>query len=156
MKQILILTFLLLSTFSFSQVMDDNNLWTKGDVYVGANSELTGVSWTDFSLTPSIGYAISDNDLIYANFFYVDNPKRSAYKLGYNRRVCSQGYVGISGALSDFYGGDAAKYLFLEAGIGRNLCDWLLVTPKISFGHLWDNNITQYSLNTTVTFSIRI
>lgn len=157
MNKLFILLFLVLCSTAFSQVMVSKpNLWSKGDIIVGVNSDLTGVSWTDISLTPSVGYALSDKDLVYANFSYVDAPQRSAYRLGYNRAVCSTAYVGIAGSISKFQTDNLTKYLCLEVGIGRNLTDWLLITPKIAFGHLWDSGITQYTVNSTVTFGIKL
>ena len=157
MNKFLTLLFLTFSSISFSQgLSDQTNLWSKGDILIGVNSDLLGSSWTDISLSPAIGYAVTDNDLVYANFYYADNPDRQAYRAGFNHAVCSHGYIGISGSISKFQSEEWAKYVYLEAGIGRTLSDWLLITPKIAFGHLWDNSITQFTLNTTVTFSIKI
>ena len=157
MNKFLILLFLSISSLSFSQGLSEkSDLWNRGDILVGVNSDLLGQSWTDVSLSPSLGYAITDDDLVYANFSYTDNPSRSAYRLGYNHQVCSLAYVGVAGSISKYQSEEWAKYFCIEAGIGKTLGDWLLITTKVAFGHLWDNNITQFTLNTTVTFSIKI
>ena len=158
MIKFLTLIFVSLSSFCFSQsILEDSDLlWSKGDILIGVNSELTENSWTDITISPSIGYAFTDNDLIYGNFRHVDSPSRSSYKVGYNRQLCNLGYVGMGLSVSKYQSEDWAKYFCLEAGIGKTIGGWLLVTPKVTFEHLWDNEITQYTVNTSITFSLKL
>ena len=62
---------------------------TKGDWYVGSG-DISGVAWTDWSVSPSVGYAVTDNLMIGANVSQADST--ADLDLDFHARYFWKGY----------------------------------------------------------------
>lgn len=132
--------------------------WQSGDFFVGVNSNLLEVSANSIGLSPSIGYAVSNQDMIWASVWYAEEPRVSTFRAGWQRTVYYSGYVGLSGAAygagKDF--GDWNKQLSVEIGVTKPLWSWLILQPKISFVRDWNDDVSQFYFSTGVTFAIKL
>jgi len=128
--------------------------WEKGDIHIGVNSSLTNQSLQYLSISPVIGYAITDKDLVYGSIMYADSPEVQFYSLGYARSLCSVAYAGISGGLSG-HTGNWLKHASLDLGLYKELNDWLFISPKISLERYWEA-VDRTSVTTNITFGIKL
>ena len=79
---------------------------TKGDWYVGTG-DISGVAWTDWSVSPSVGYGVTDNLMIGAKGYFA--------------------YVATDGLSTD--------NLKLGAGKLFTIRDWVYVDPKVVYDY---------------------
>lgn len=129
--------------------------WHKGDFFVGVNSDVLGISILSLGLSPFIGYAISDNDMVYGSLYYTEDPRISTFKVGWNKRVYHSAYIGIAGAM---YGENTTwqKSVQLEFGVCKNIWSWLMVSPKIGFTESWDDSNADFYFTTAVSFAVKL
>jgi len=161
---ILFSLFLTASTYSQYVIIDNSEIqssevvktpWTKGNFFVGVNSDVLGLSLWSVSLSPFIGYAITNNDMIYGSLYYTEDPRISTFKLGWNKRVYHSAYIGLAGSI---YGEKATwqKAVSVEIGVCKNLWSWLMISPKISFTDSWSETNADFNFTTSVSFAVKI
>lgn len=160
MKKLILLSLVLFSFNLFSQNEEmPITAMQKGAFYVGVNSELLNVSWNALGLSPFIGYAFSNSDLIYGSLNYTEDPRISTFKIGWDKRFYHSAYFGISASIYG-EGSDWRKAIAPEFGVMKSLWGWLIVSPKIIFTYSWedkDNEIlTDFYFNTAVTFAVKL
>jgi len=129
--------------------------WKKGNFFIGVNSDVLGISISTLSLSPFIGYALNDNNMVYGSVWYADEPRISTFKIGWNKRVYYSAYVGLSGSM---YGENATwqKAVSLEFGVCKNLWSWLMISPKIIFTDNWDEGNADFNFSSSVSFAVKL
>lgn len=155
------LLFILLSSFSlYSQdapVIDcvKRTPYAVGDVFVGVNSDASGVSFKDLSLTPTVGYAISNKEMLYLSGRYVAGTYDNLYlTVGVNRAVYKSAFIG----LNVYYSDDGFEDLWgttVKVGLHRELWKHVFVSPSIDFNKTFEDT-EPFNISTKVTFGFRI
>jgi hypothetical protein len=140
-KMFLLFSFsLLMCTFVASQESDmstnDPSLgWESGDILAGANTSLN-TTLLQIEFTPTVGYAISDNDLVTASFLVsdVDGESFESFSVGYQRAVWVDGfYIGAGFGRSQLPDSDAVNVLSASSGYFKKLGDYWYVSPVVAF-----------------------
>lgn len=132
-----------------------NKAWKQGDFFVGVNSNLLEVSANSIGLSPSIGYAISNQDMLWVSLWYAKNPRVSTFKGGWQRTVYHSLFIGVSGAVYG-EGSQWNKSIGFEIGVVKPLWTWLVVQPKIGFVEDWNDTVSQFHFSTGVTFAVKL
>ncbi len=142
--------------FSMLTMMAQAQTWTKGDIFAGVSSQLTGVSVLDAKLTPQFGYAVSNADMFFAGMKYVrieDATIQQWYSLGYQRN-CWASFVG--GASYSWAKESNFSYSNLTAhfGLYRNIGKWLYIQPQITVDFLF-GDAESTNLGSEIKFGLR-
>lgn len=143
MRKLFTLLFALLFavTFTFAQdtptpTADPVDVgWCSGDILAGANTNLNSTTILNTQLSPEIGYAITDNDLVTASFWInsTDDATSQMYQANYSRAVWFPGFyvgVGFAHTITDDTGQSAYS---ANAGYFRKLGKYWYVSPRIGF-----------------------
>lgn len=157
MKRILVILTMLFTANLFCQENQScqQPFWEKGDVFVGVSSDLVNLSAFNLSLSPNIGYAISDKDMAYGSFYYSKGSDHYNYSIGYNRIVCSKAFLGGEFSFSG-NSDNWDRYIALNAGFIKKVNGWLYIMPKLSVGNTWDSNNNDLTVRTTINFSVKL
>ena len=113
----------------------------KGDWYVGAG-DISGVSWTDWSINPTVGYAITDNLVIGGTVAQADSTVDM--DMDFNIRYFWNGYfasVDLDGISTDGMVVGVGKMFALRSNV--------YVDPKVSY------NIDEGTTNMSVGFGFK-
>ena len=98
----------------------------KGDWYVGTG-DIDNVAWTEWSISPTIGYAFSDDYMIGMSVAQADSTEDMVFNL--NGRYFYKGFFGYA-AINDFDFDQAS------IGVGKMFVfnnDMLFVDPKVVY-----------------------
>ena len=114
---------------------------TKGDWYVGTG-DISGVAWTDWSVSPSVGYAVTDNLMIGANVSQADST--ADLDLDFHARYFWKGFFGY--LATDGFSTDGMS---LGAGKLFTLRNNIFVDPKLVY------NTGEGTTNLTLGFGFR-
>ena len=165
MKKFLLITFTTLlfstiGTMAFSQeaVPAKKSFvspWNGGDYFLGVNSQGQEISIAYYSLSPLVGWAPSDKDMLYGSVNYTDAPRTSTFKVGWNRLIYKSLYVGVG---TTIFGQekDWPKTGTIECGVYKRLWSFLLVSPKLCVNVTELKGTTSWTLNSGVTFAVKL
>ena len=114
---------------------------TKGDWYIGA-SDISNVSWTDWAVSPTVGYGVTDNLMIGLSVSQLDSTVDMSYDL--HARYYFKGYF----AYAATSGLDTET---LSLGVGRmfTIHKGVYVDPKIVY------NTGEKTTNLTLGFGLK-
>lgn len=142
--------------FSFLTMLAQAQTWSKGDIFAGVSSQLTGVSVLDAQLTPQFGYAVSDADMFFAGMKYTqidDATVHQWYSLGYQRNCWASFVGGVSYSWAKDSGFSYSN-LTGHFGLYRNIGKWLYVQPQISVDFLF-GDAESTNLGSEIKFGLR-
>lgn len=98
----------------------------KGDWYVGTG-DIDNVAWTEWSISPTIGYAFSDDYMVGMSVAQADSTEDMVFNL--NGRYFYKGFFGYA-AINDF------DFDQMHLGVGKMFTfknDMIFVDPKIVY-----------------------
>ena len=103
------------------------NAQTSGDWYVGTG-DIANVSWTEWSVSPTIGYGVLDNLMIGASISQADST--ADMDIDFHARYFWKGYFAY--VATDGLSTDNLK---LGAGKLFTIRDWVYVDPKVVYDY---------------------
>tara|TARA_R110002050_G_scaffold1275_5_gene9110 strand:+ start:3102 stop:3512 length:411 start_codon:yes stop_codon:yes gene_type:complete len=135
MKKIILTIALCVATIVATQAQ------TKGDWYVGTG-DISNVSWTDWAVSPTVGYGVTDNLMIGLSVSQLDSTVDMSYDL--HARYYFKGYF----AYAATSGLDTET---LSLGVGRmfTIHKGVYVDPKIVY------NTGEKTTNLTLGFGLK-
>ena len=114
----------------------------KGDWYVGTG-DIDNVAWTEWSISPTIGYAFSDDYMVGMSVAQTDSTEDMVFNL--NGRYFYKGFFGYA-ALNDF------DFDQLHLGVGKMFTFHkgnMFVDPKVVY------DLGQKTTNLTLGFGLK-
>ena len=135
MKKIILTIALCVATIVATQAQ------TKGDWYVGTG-DISNVSWTDWAVSPTVGYGVTDNLMIGLSVSQLDSTVDMSYDL--HARYYFKGYF----AYAATSGLDTET---LSLGVGRlfTIHKGIYIDPKLVY------NTAQKTTNLTLGFGLK-
>jgi len=135
MKQLILTLALCVATIVATQAQ------TKGDWYVGTG-DISNVSWTDWAVSPTVGYGVTDNLMIGLSVSQLDSTVDMSYDM--HARYYFKGYF----AYASTSGLDTET---LSLGVGRmfTIHKGVYVDPKIVY------NTGAKTTNLTLGFGLK-
>jgi len=121
--------------------ISNSNAQTKGDWYIGTG-DIGNVAWTEWSVSPTVGYGIADNLMVGLSVSQADSTADMNYNL--HARYYLKGYfayVSTEGLSTDA----------MSVGVGRmfTLRNGIYVDPKIVY------NTGEKTTNLTLGFGLK-
>jgi hypothetical protein len=142
MKKIIFTLALGLLTAVGANAQDENCVQNqKGDWYVGTG-DIANTAWTDWSLSPTIGYGVSDDLMVGASLSQVDST--SDMDINFHARYFWKGYFGYVAT-----SGLSTDNLSIGAGKMFTLRNNIFVDPKLVY------NTGEGTTNLTLGFGFR-
>ena len=114
---------------------------TKGDWYVGTG-DISNVAWTEWSVSPTVGYGVMDNLMIGCSVSQADST--ADLDLDFHARYFWKGYFAY--VATDGLSTDNLK---LGAGKMFMIRDWVFVDPKVVYDY------TAKTTNLTLGFGLK-
>ena len=136
MKKLILTLLIACGLFTFN-----SNAQSQGDWYVGTG-DIGNVAWTDWSVSPTVGYGVADNIMVGLSVSQADSTVDMSYNL--HARYYLKGYfayVATEGLSTDA----------MSVGVGRmfTLRNGIYVDPKIVY------NTGDKTTNLTLGFGLK-
>jgi len=114
--------------------------FTKGRIYAGINTQVSGTQLSELAFSPSIGYSICNKGLVYGYLNVREKDDYQDYKIGYNHMIYKSLYAGL-GFKYTKENNNEYKFGSGELGFIKEITSYLLVSPKVELNYeLGDTN----------------
>lgn len=134
------------------------NLFKAGTFYIGVNTNIADVAWTDIRLSPQIGLALSDREIIYGFVTYTNSPKYQDYKIGYDRQISNNFYLGFGlRFVNEEIGGEHiwSKWGSGEIGLFKSITKNLYLSPKLEVGYQFGDS-DKFDIRTNLALVLKL
>lgn len=134
---------------------NERNHWKSGDIFVGVNSPATDRSFLDLKLSPSIGYALSDLEMLYIGGWYYDSdPSNYFISGGYNRKIVHTLFAGVGAYLKND-GVEDSWGMSAKVGFYRDIWKGVYFSPSIDFTKNFSTD-DPFAIYTSVSFGLKM